>query len=382
MPQAKSSAQNAHFPLLIDGHNDLPLIIRRRAGGDVVAYGLDRPHPETDTDIPRMKQGGLSAQFFAAFVPGSAQAPARATLEQIDIARNIALAYPDDLLLATKSSDIATARRAGKIACFVTVENGLGLENSLSPLRIWHAAGVRLLTLCHNETLDWIDSATDTPRNCLTPFGEDVVRECQRLGIIVDLAHVAHAAMHRVLDIAEAPIVWSHSNVFALCDHPRNVPDDVLARVRANGGIVMATFVPAFLSQALRDLHRPLAAGSFPLDQDSAPTPVPASNARATIEDLLNHIDGLVARIGVDHVGIGSDFFGGPTPDGLHDVSTFPSVLAGLARRGYSKHAIALIAGKNMLRVMRRVEAYAASKAKTPPIIGLSPLPPRTKKAG
>lgn len=375
MPRT-SLPRNA-FPLLIDGHNDLPLIIRRAARGDVLAYRLDLEHPETDTDIPRLKKGKVSAQFFAAFVPGNAQAPARATLEQIDIARNIPLSYPQDLMLATTSADIARARRAGKIACFVTVESGIGLENSLSPLRIWHAAGVRLLTLCHNETLDWVDSATDKSRSILSPFGEDVVRECQRLGIIVDLSHVAPPAMHRVLDVAEAPVVWSHSNVFALCDHPRNVPDDVLARVRGNGGIVMATFVPPFLSQAVRDAHRASRIMPYPLDQIQEPPAEPAGNARATLEDLLDHIDGLVERVGIEHVGIGSDFFGGPTPDGLEDVSTFPNVLAGLERRGYGRRAIRLIAGANMLRVMRRVEAYATSKAAAPPIIHLAQGPMR-----
>lgn len=370
MPRT-SSLQDA-FPLLIDGHNDLPLVIRRATRGDVPAYRLDREHPESDTDIPRLKKGKVAAQFFAAFVPGNAEAPGRATLEQIDIARNIPLSYPADLMLATKSADIARARRTGKIACFVTVESGVGLENSLSPLRIWHAAGVRLLTLCHNETLDWVDSATDAPRNGLTAFGQDVVRECQRLGIIVDLSHVAPSSMHQVLDVAEAPVVWSHSNVFALCDHPRNVPDDVLARVRRNGGIVMATFVPQFLSQAVRDAQRPMEIAAYPLDQKEPPAVKADGNARATLEDLLDHIDGLVARIGIEHVGIGSDFFGGPTPTGLENVSTFPRVIDGLARRGYSPRAIRLIAGANMLRVMRRIEAYAASKADARPIVRLA----------
>src|SRR5579871_654526 len=241
---------------LLDGHNDLPWVIRidKTARGDVLAYDLNRVHQGADTDIPRLREGMVGAQFWAAFQPTSAPHPARTALEQIDIIRRIEEAHPDVFLPARKASDYERARREGKIASFVAVEGGVGLENSLSPLRIWHAAGMRLMTLCHNESLDWVDSATDAPRNGgLNAFGRAVVGELNRLGVLVDLAHTSHEAMRKALDATEAPVVLSHCNAFSLCDHPRNAPDDVVRRLPANGGLVMATFVPGFISQALRD---------------------------------------------------------------------------------------------------------------------------------
>jgi membrane dipeptidase len=353
--------------LLVDGHNDLPIVVRLKAKGDIAAYDLAKPHQETDTDIPRLKAGRLTAQFWAAFVPTRATNPARYALEQIDVARRIAETYPDVFLQATKASDVRRAKAAGKIASFITVESGIGLENSLDPLRIWHAAGVRILTLCHNETLDWIDSATDVPRvpGHLHSFGAAVVRECNRLGIMVDLAHVAPPAMHKVLDATRAPVLWSHSCAYALTNHPRNVPDDVLARVRANGGIVMPTFVPEFISQHSKDYvdefkeHGKTKAG---LDMDQA---LAAKAKRAgpwpkgTLADWLDHLDYIVAKVGIDHVGIGSDFFGGPAPVGLDDVACFPNLIAGLVDRGYDDRAIEKIAGANLLRVFCKVEATA-----------------------
>ncbi|MDJ1157262.1 dipeptidase [Chelatococcus sp. SYSU_G07232] len=351
---------------LVDGHNDLPWVIRTDAGarGDVRAYDLTRLHEEADTDIPRLREGGLSAQFWAAFIPTDTPRPGRATLEQIDVILRLNEAHPDVFMPATKASDIAKAKRIGKIASFIAVEGGVGLENSLAPLRVWHAAGARLMTLCHNETLDWIDSATDAPRHGgLTAFGRAVVRELNRLGMIVDCAHVSHAVMHQVLDLSTAPVVFSHSNAFALCDHPRNVPDDVLARLAANGGLVMATFVPDFINQATRDWMRPLkdAWGKTPPDLDQAAAlaaeeqrsgPCP----RATLVQLADHIEYLADRAGIAHVGIGSDFFGGPTPDGLEHVGRFPHLIAELIRRGWSDAAIVGLAGQNFVRVFRAVE--------------------------
>ena len=244
---------------LIDGHNDLPWVIRvdRAARGDVVAYDLNRVHERADTDIPRLREGMVGAQFWAAFQPTNAPHPARTALEQIDLIRRIEEAHPDVFLPARQAADYARAKALGKIASFIAVEGGVGLENSLSPLRIWHAAGMRLMTLCHNETLDWVNSATDAPRNDgLNAFGRAIIGELNRLGIVIDLAHTSHDAMRRVLDVTEAPVALSHSNAFSLCDHPRNTPDDVLKRLKANGGLVMATFVPGFVSQALRDWLR------------------------------------------------------------------------------------------------------------------------------
>jgi membrane dipeptidase len=361
---------------MIDGHNDLPIVIRHRSGGDVRAFDLAKVHAGYDTDIPRLKQGRVAAQFWAAYVPTAAPHSARFTLEQIDTAREIALAYPETFRAATRSSDVMRAKREGRIAAFVTVESTVGLEGSLAPLRIWHAAGVRLVTLCHNETLPWVDSATDKPAsNGLSDFGRALVRELNRLGIIIDLAHVAPHAMHQVLDETAAPVVWSHSNAARLCDHPRNVPDDVLARVKANGGLVMVTFVPDFVSQATRDWHKPIAdpygklRGPTPEGEaaERALTAKSGPKPRATLEQLADHVDYLVKHVGIDHVGIGSDFFGGPTPVGLEDVSRFPHFLAELHRRGYSDAALTKIAGGNLLRVFRRVEAVERAKRGTLP---------------
>ena len=360
---------------LIDAHNDLPIIIRSRTNCDVRAFDLNKSHQGYDTDIPRLKKGRLDAQWWAAFVPSRVAKPGLFTLEQIDVALEVARAHPGVFVPATRSSDIRRAKREGKIASFVTVESGIGLENSLAPLRVWYAAGVRLMTLCHNETLDWVDSSTDGARHGgITEFGADVVREMNRLGMIVDCAHTSNAAQHKVLDVTRAPVVLSHMNAFSLCNHPRNVSDEILDRLKANGGMAMVTFVPAFISQPLRDWQRPLTDpfGKVPDGADrkgwehsQATRTGPAP--RATLEQLCDHIDYMVERAGIDHIGIGSDFFGGAVPDGLEDVSKFPDLLAELVRRGWKDGAIAKIAGRNFLRVFRNVERVALSLASEPP---------------
>ena len=366
---------------LVDGHNDLPFVIRRdrEAKGDVRRYDLTRRHQHSDTDIPRLKEGKLSAQFWAAFIPTHTKQPARAVLELIDIVHQLTDAHPDVFMRALTAADIGKAKRQGKIACFLAIEGGVGLENSLSPLRVWHAAGARLMTLCHNETLDWVDSATDQPRHHgLTAFGRAVIAELNRLGIIVDLAHVSPDVMRQVLDVTRAPVVFSHSNARALADHPRNVPDDVLDRVPANGGIVMATFVPDFISRRsyewmlpFKDDYGKTRAG---IDIEKAVSERERQQGRwprGTLEQLCDHIDYIVGRIGIDHVGIGSDFYGGPTPDGLEDVSRFPHLLAELIRRGYKDSAIAKIASRNFVRVFRNVERIGRELANgEKPLVG------------
>ena len=285
-----------------------PWVIRvdRAARGDVIAYDLTRVHERADTDIPRLREGMVGAQFWAAFQPTNAPHPARTALEQIDLIRRIEEAHPDVFLPARRAADYARAKSLGKIASFIAVEGGVGLENSLSPLRIWRAAGVRLMTLCHNESLDWVDSATDAPRNGgLNAFGRAVVGELNRLGIVIDLAHTSHEAMRRVLDVTEAPVALSHSNAYSLCDHPRNAPDDVLKRLKANGGLVMATFVPGFVSQPLRDWLRrsrdpfgkaPLAADPkaqfAEIEAKQGPAP------KASLEQVADHIVRLVETAG------------------------------------------------------------------------------------
>ncbi|WP_439576063.1 dipeptidase [Phreatobacter sp.] len=359
---------------LFDGHNDLPFVIRKAADGDVKAYGLDRVHQEGDTDIPRLREGRVGAQVFAAFVPTSVPDPGRFTLEQIAIGLDIETLHADVFLPARRPSDIARAKKAGKIASVLSVESAVGLGGSLSPLRVWHAAGVRILTLCHNETLAWIDSATDEARHDgIADFGRAVVAECNRLGIMVDLAHASPKAQHDVLDVTRAPVLWSHSNAHALCDHPRNVTDDVLDRVKANGGVVMATFVPNFISRASHRWMSPLqrhgktAPG---LDIDAAVTERQRSEGpwpRGSIPELCAHIEYIVGRTGMAHIGIGSDFYGGPNPPDLNDASRFPHLIAELVRRGWSDAAIGRIVSGNALRVWRAVEAQARALGDEPP---------------
>jgi membrane dipeptidase len=366
---------------LLDGHNDLPWVIRvdRAARGDVVAYDLARSHQDRDTDIPHLREGQVGAQFWAAFQPTGAPHPARTALEQIDLIRRIEEAHPEVFLPARRAADVARARRAGKIASFIAVEGGVGLENALAPLRIWRAAGARLMTLCHNESLDWVDSATDAPRaGGINAFGRAVVGELNRLGMVVDCAHVSHDAQLRVLDASLAPIVLSHSNAHALCDHPRNVRDEVLGRLKDNGGLVMATFVPGFISQELRDwLARGRgrhAAAPVVADPKAALAALEAERGpapRATLEQLADHIEYLVETAGIDHVGIGSDFFGGAQPLGLEHVGRFPHLFAELIRRGLSDGALAKIASRNFLRAMRAVERVGERlRRERPPAIG------------
>ncbi|MFZ1963200.1 MAG: dipeptidase [Roseiarcus sp.] len=365
---------------VFDGHNDLAWAIASdpTARGDVRAYDLTRVHEAGDTDIPRLREGLVGAQFWSAFQPTNAPHPARATLEGIDLIRRIEAAHPDVFLAGRRAADFARARRAGKIASYIVVEGGVGLENSLAPLRVWHAAGVRMLILCHNETLDWVDSATDAPRHGgLNAFGRAVVGECNRLGVIVDGAHVSHDGLRRMLEVSEAPILLSHTNAFALCDHPRNAPDDVLERLKERRGVVMATFVPGFVSQDLRDWLKASrdAYGKQPLGADPKAQlaelearrgPAP----RATLAEVADHIVYLVETAGVDCVGIGSDFFGGAQPIGLEHVGRFPHLFAELIRRGFSERDLTKIANRNVLRVMREVERVgeALREAREPAI--------------
>ncbi|WP_439496778.1 dipeptidase [Bosea sp. (in: a-proteobacteria)] len=354
---------------MIDGHNDLPYVIRldREAKGDVAAYDLTRVHPETDTDIPRMQAGKLAGQFFAAYVPPNHPKPAGFALAQIALMRDIMAKHADVFRPGLSADDVEAAKAEGRIALFMTIENGSALDNELDALDAYYALGVRLMTLCHNGTHDWCDSATDAPRHDgLSSFGMRVIRRMNRLGMIVDLAHVAPKAMHDVLDVSRAPVVWSHSNAFSLCDHPRNVPDDVLDRVFGAGGLVMATFVPDFISQASRDWHRPAKDqyGKTPdgLDYKKAEADIAAKSGprpKATLAEFCDHLDYLAKRVGHDHIGIGSDFFGGAVPEGLEDNSVYPSLIAELIRRGWSEQNLEKLAGGNLLRVMRAVEAAA-----------------------
>lgn len=355
---------------MIDGHNDLPYVIRkdRTAKGDVGIYDLTRVHAEVDTDIPRMKAGKLAAQFFAAYVPPNEPKPAGFALAQIALMRDILRRHADAFRPGLSADDVMAAKAEGRMALFMTIENGSALDNQLDALDAYYDLGVRLMTLCHNDSHDWCDSATDAPRNNgLSAFGKQVIARMNRLGMVIDLAHVSAKVMHDTLDTTTAPVVWSHSNAFSLCDHPRNVPDDVLDRVAGNGGVVMATFVPDFISQASRDWHRPAKDqyGKTPEGMDYAKAEAEIQRKmgprpKATLPQYCDHLDYLARRIGHDHIGIGSDFFGWVNPDGLEDTSVFPAVIAELIRRGWSEANLEKLAGGNTLRVLRAVEAQRA----------------------
>jgi len=323
---------------LIDGHNDLPWTIRESetAPHDVASPRNDlRGDPPFMTDIARLRRGRVGGQFWSVYIPYESvdSGAARVQLEQIDIAKQIIARYPDAFEEADDASDVERIFGAGKIASMIGMEGGHAIENSLGALRAFYDLGVRYMTLTHNGTLDWADAANDEHRHGgLTPFGMEVVREMNRLGMLVDLSHTSPETMMDALDVSEAPVIWSHADARALHDVPRNVPDEVLRRLPENGGVVMVTFVPSFLT-----------------DRD-----------QATVGDVADHIEHIVQVAGVDHVGIGSDFDGiTSTPVGLEDVSTFPKVFAELSRRGWSEEDLAKLAGENVLRVMREAEAVA-----------------------
>jgi membrane dipeptidase len=330
---------------LIDGHNDLPWEIRNSAAMDVAAYDL-RDRTSGHTDIERLRAGGVGAQFWSVYVPFEAvlEGAARVQLEEIDIARQIIARYPDHLELALSPSDVERIFGSGKIASMLGMEGGHAIENSLGALRAFFDLGARYMTLTHGGTIDWLDSATDEPKhNGLTRFGAEVVREMNRLGMLVDLSHVSPKGMSDVLDVAEAPVIFSHSSARALTDHPRNVPDAILERLRANGGIVMVTFVPSFINEALRTYEGP-----------------PEGAPRATLGDVADHIEHVRDVAGIDHVGIGSDFDGiSSTPVGLEDVSTYPALLEELSRRGWTEGELRKLVGENLLRAWREAEAVA-----------------------
>jgi membrane dipeptidase len=353
---------------LVDGHNDLPHTIRQAAGGDVTRYDLRARTDKRDTDIPRLIEGRVRAQVLAAYVPPREAQPASYALQQVALIRRLVAAYPDALVLATRAADIARARRTGRIAVIASIENGAAIEGRLDALQAFHDLGVRVMTLCHNLSTDWCDSATDTARHSgLAELGRRVIAEMNRLGMLIDLSHTSDAVMHQVLDISAAPVVFSHSNARALCDHPRNMADEMLARVAANGGIVMATFVPQFISQRSRDWLKPMQdrfgkdgpdgearARMTAREREGGPWP------RGSLAELCDHIDYLAGKVGHDHVGIGSDFFGGPQGPGLEDASCYPHIFAELIRRGWTDAALKKLAGGNFLRVWRAVERAAA----------------------
>ncbi|MFV1980875.1 MAG: dipeptidase [Rhodothermia bacterium] len=353
---------------LIDGHNDLPWTIRMHPWHPRSVEKFNISERQTgDTDIPRMRKGRVAAQFWSVYVPGeTTEGFAKVQLEQLDIVRRMIDAH-DELQLALTADDIENAFAEGKIASLIGLEGGHVIENSLGALRAYYLLGARYMTLTHNVTLDWVDSAMDDPTHGgLTDFGGEVIREMNRLGMLADLSHVSPDVMMDVLDTSESPVIFSHSSARALTDHRRNVPDSVLARMRDNGGVVMVTFIPAFVSQAVSDWDKPFFASLKGIESAEAYNEVRAKYAKdnpppkATISDVADHIDYVREVAGVAHVGIGSDFWqSGDMPDGLEDVSKFPDLFAELIRRGWSDDDLKLLAGQNTLRVLRQAAAVA-----------------------
>src|SRR5690242_258937 len=356
---------------LIDGHNDIPDAIRGRGGLDSVDFAIDQP--KLMSDIPKLRAGAVGAQFWAAYVPvttiHSGEHPAVYALEQIDLVHRLCRKYPQALAMALTAADIERNFKAGKISCLIGIEGGHAIENSLGALRMFYQLGVRYMTLTHWETIDWADAATDSAKhNGLTPFGEDVVREMNRLGMLVDLSHVSDATMVDAIRVSRAPVLFSHSSARALCDHVRNVPDSILRMVRANGGVVMVNFYPSFVSEAVRAYGDSVTARSRALRAAGADSALiadtvrvrEASGPRAALSQVADHIEHVRDVAGVDHVGVGSDFDGITTvPVGLEDVSKFPDLLAELLRRGWSEQDVRKVAGLNVLRVLRAAERVA-----------------------
>ena len=353
---------------LIDGHNDIPDAIRERGGLDSVDFAASQPR--LMTDIPRLLAGGVGGQFWAAYVPVTTihggEHPAVYALEQIDLVHRLCRKYPQTFAEATTAAAVERNFKAGKISCLIGIEGGHAIENSLGALRMFSRLGVRYMTLTHWETIDWADAATDSAKhNGLTPFGEDVVREMNRVGMLVDLAHVSDATMVDAIRVSRAPVLFSHSSARALCDHLRNVPDSILRMVKANGGVVMVNFYPTFVSEAVRAYGDSVTARSRALraagvDSAAIADSVKGWDARApkaTLSQVADHIAHVRDVAGVDHVGVGSDFDGITTvPVGLEDVSKFPDLLAELLRRGWSEQDVRKVAGLNVLRVLRDAE--------------------------
>ena len=377
---------------VIDGHNDLPTQLRALRGYAV--DGLDRAQPDFHTDLPRLRAGGVGAQFWSVYVPSDLPEPEAvvATMEQVDAVHRMVAAYPDDLAIAYTAADVERAWAAGRIASLIGIEGGHSLATSLGVLRSFARLGVRYVTLTHNHHTSWADSATAEPAaGGLTDVGRAIVREMQRIGVLADLSHVSPATMHATLDVATAPVIFSHSSARALTEHRRNVPDDVLARLPGNGGVVQLTFVPYFVSDEVQAWALAATAEADrlglrePDEWTAAPAPgvTPAASAApagrgvtalpemrewaaanprpvATIAQVADHVEHAREVAGVDHVGLGGDYDGvDAMPAGLEDVSGYPRLLAELADRGWPAADLEKLTGRNMLRVLRAADEAA-----------------------
>jgi len=371
---ARAKAIHAAVPMF-DGHNDYPWEVRQKAGEDPAKLDIRGARTDTMTDIPRLRRGGVGAQFWSVYVPASlaGQQAVTATLEQIDIVYRMVARYPDVFEIARTADDVERIFKAGKIASLIGMEGGHSIDSSLGALRMFARLGARYMTLTHSKNVPWADSSTDSPEHGgLTPFGEDVVREMNRLGMLVDMSHVSPDTMEDVLRVTQAPIIFSHSSARALCDHPRNVPDAILRMLPKNGGVVMVSFVPGFTTpeaaawDRAQETEQARMEALTPKDESAVKAGLAAWLAahprpKVTVAQVADHIDHVRKLAGIDHVGYGSDFDGITwTPTGLEDVSTFPALTAELLRRGYSDDEVKKVLGLNLLRVMRAAEATAA----------------------
>jgi len=370
----QAAAHRIHRDLpVVDGHNDLPWAIRMRAGGS-----LDVSDPRTrldgyHTDFPRLREGGVGAQFWSVYVPAWSKSPLRETIEQIDLVRRMSAMAPEWTELAVGSRDVERIRASGRFAGLLGAEGGHSIENSLPALRALGDLGVRYMTLTHIDTIDWADSATDEPRHGgLTDFGRDVVREMNRLAMLVDISHVSVDTVWDTLDVSVAPVIASHSSAAALAAHPRNIPDDVLEAVGRSGGVVMINFYPGFVMAGAAEKSLDLFAEARrlharPNDDEALEEAMRRMAVDDPIEpgsvaDVVDHIEHAVRVAGVDHVGLGGDFDGiDVVPAGLEDVSCYPNITAELLVRGWDEQAIRNVLGENALRVLRKAEQIAAS---------------------
>ncbi|MFN2602786.1 MAG: dipeptidase [Gemmatimonadaceae bacterium] len=368
---------------LIDGHNDLPWAIResRIAPMDVGAYDL-RQHTRGQTDLDRLHQGMVSGQFWSIYIPGEIADSgfARVQMEQFDIARRMVDKYPDKLMWALTAHDLRRAQKEGKIGSVLGLEGGHAIENSLGTLRVYYDLGARYMTLTHNVTTAWADAALDSAKHGgLTEFGKEVVREMNRLGMLVDLAHVSPGTMSDALDVSEAPVIFSHSGGRGLVDHKRNVPDSILRRVPANGGVVMVPFVTSFVSPEVAaydhdeqiftaDLRKKFGTDTAAIRQATRARRADHPSPKATLSQVADQIEYVKRIVGPDHVGIGGDFDGiTDVVVGLEDVSKYPVLFAELAHRGWSDDDMRKLAGENILRVLEQAEQVAARLQKTRP---------------
>lgn len=371
---AKAHALLKSFPL-IDGHNDLPWVIRAddESPMDVEAYNL-RKRTKGDTDIDRLRAGGVGAQFWSVYIPSALTTGfARAQLEQIDIALRMIELYPDVFELASTADDIERIFASGKIASMLGIEGGKAIENSPAAIRVFHRLGVRYMTLTHSGTTDWADACTDTAQHGgLSSLGENLIREMNRTGMLVDLSHVSDATMSDALTISEAPVIFSHSSVRAISNHVRNVPDSILIRLSKNGGIMMITVIPNFTSEEKRIWEDGLSThlkGIKGREERAKARHEYIQNhpePKATLKQVADHIDYIKNKIGADYVGIGADYFGeDDVAEGMEDVSKYPHLFAELIKRGWADADLIKLAGGNILRVLRQAEQTAARLQKT-----------------